>query len=127
MKARIAAEPRVSEIRKVADAVEFPGTLNVLGKHWPVEWVVDTDDFSDQTDSYGECIFTKQLIRVKNGLPFDCERDTLIHETFHAIDHELQLGLKEKQVHRLACAFYAVMRSNPDFVAHIMTPHPEEA
>lgn len=112
--------------KKISEEMIFPGTLNIMGKHWVVEWVANTDDFSDSTDACGETVYAKQIIRIKEHQTFDSERDTLIHEPFHAIDHELQLGLKEKQIHRLACAFYGMMRANPDFVAYLMAPHPEE-
>lgn len=115
------------EVKKVAEEIVFPSTLNILGKRWPVEWVANPDEFSDSEDGCGETDFRKQTIRIKENQVFDAERDTLIHEPFHAIDNELQLGLKEKQVHRLACAFYQVMRANPDYVAYLMAPHPEEA
>lgn len=120
----VVAEPAIA--RKVSEDIIFPGTLNILGKHWSVEWVENPDDFSDSEDGDGETIFRTQTIRIKEKQHFDAERDTLVHEIFHAIDNNMQLGLKEKQVHRLACAFYGVMRSNPDLVAHLMAPHPEE-
>lgn len=117
--------PHNPDAEKLQD--EFPGSLNILGKHWPVEWVSHASEFSDGTDAAGETIFSRQTIRVMEGQAFDAERDTLIHEPLHAIDHDMQLGLKEKQVHRLASALYQFMRANPDWVAHIMAPHPEES
>lgn len=119
-------QARLPEPPKNPQEEFLPGTLNILGKRWPVEWVSNPDDFSDSTDGCGETVYAKQTIRIKEGQHFDAERDTLVHEPFHAIDHELQLGLKEKQIHRLACAFYQVMRANPDYVAYLMAPHPED-
>lgn len=110
----------------VKEQEAFPGSLNIMGKHWPFEWVENSSDFSDGNDANGETVYSRQTIRIKDGTHFDCERDTVIHETLHALDHELQLGLKEKQVHRLATGLYQIFRSNPDLYAYIMAPHPEE-
>jgi hypothetical protein len=114
------------ETKKVAEEIVFPGTLNILGKRWPVEWVVNPDDFSDSEDGDGETVFRTQTIRVKENQPFDAERDTVIHEILHALDNTLRLGLRHKQVYRLAAALYQLMRANPDLVAYIMAAHPEE-
>ena len=49
--------------------------------------------------------------------------ETFIHEIIHQLDYELQLGLKEKQTHRLAVGLYAVFACNANtFDFKVMFP-----
>ena len=44
--------------------------------------------------------------------------DVVMHEIVHAIDHILNLGLKEAGVHRLGYAIGKVLRDNPHLVEY---------
>jgi hypothetical protein len=44
-------------------------------------------------------------------------KDTVLHECIHILDHGSQIGLKEKQVHRIASALLEMMWSNPTLAA----------
>ena len=45
----------------------------------------------------------------------ECLKDTLLHECIHAFDYNLQLELKEDQVHRLTACLIALFKENPKF------------
>jgi len=59
---------------------------------------------------YNEC-----LIKYLDNIKGDELRDTLLHETIHAIDYIAQIGLEEKQVHALASLLLCVLKDNKEF------------
>lgn len=86
-------------------------TLKILGKTYRVKFV----DKVDEEDSLGLCKDAEQEILLRIDQPQDCLRDTLLHEIVHAIDFQLHLGLKERQVHCVATGITAVLLDNPEF------------
>jgi len=61
---------------------------------------------------FGECDYSKQVIRIARGQSKDEERDTLLHEVIHAASHVEGLGLKEHQVERLATRLTQIYKHN---------------
>lgn len=81
-------------------------SLDILGKHYQIEWVDELDD------ALGITYSSKQLIKMVKDLPVDTERETLLHEVIHAVEDGMGLNLTEAQVHGLACGLYAVLKNN---------------
>lgn len=47
-------------------------------------------------------------------------KDTMLHESIHAIDYILQLGLREKQVHCLSAGLLEMLKANPKFTRWLL-------
>jgi hypothetical protein len=92
--------------------------LDILGKRYRVNFV-DREEGSD----CGLCLYNVCTIEIATG--FQCveqQRDTLLHEVLHAVDHEMNgLGgaLRERHIRTLATGLYAVLRQNPALVAFL--------
>jgi hypothetical protein len=94
-----------------------PGKLDILGKKFKV-LQMPTDNTEDHD---GLMELSKQEIWYRSQEALSYNQDTVLHETVHAIDEVLQLGLKEKQVHQLAAALLAVIKHNPKFINWLLT------
>lgn len=88
----------------------IPETLNVLGKRYAVQLV------QRESGDYGECFVDKCRIEVADYQCEDQQRDTLLHEVMHAVDHEMHCSMSEPQIRRMATGLLAVLRHNPEFV-----------
>jgi hypothetical protein len=64
---------------------------------------------------YGHAVHTCDELRINAGLKSSRRSTVLMHETLHAVDEVYQIGLSEKQVHRLAVGLMNLKRDNPDF------------
>lgn len=89
-----------------------PRSIKIIGKTYAILFV----DEVDAEDSSGEHDLQKQEIKVKKAIHFELARDTLLHEVLHAVDEQLDLRLKHKQIHALAVGLLQVLRENADFV-----------
>lgn len=89
-----------------------PTQIRVVGKTYAVLFV----DEVDSEDSNGEHDLQRQEIKVKNAIHPELAMDTLLHEVLHAIDEQLDLRLKHKQVHALAVGILQVLRENDHLV-----------
>jgi hypothetical protein len=69
---------------------------------------------------YGETRYSKLQLAVDPGNPAHRVRETMLHESLHAVDDEYGLGLDEAIVDRLARALYATLRANPELVKFIL-------
>lgn len=92
-----------------------PRTVRVIGKTFAIEYVDKVDD----EDSAGEHRRDAQLIKVRVGQHPETLRETLLHEVIHAVEEQLDLGMKERQVHSLAIGLFQVLRENRDLVEFI--------
>ena len=92
-----------------------PESILVIGKTFAVE---DVDKVDDE-DSSGEQRRDQQLIKVKAGQHPETLRETLLHELIHAIEEQLGLDMKERQVHSLAIGLFQVLRENPALVRFV--------
>lgn len=61
----------------------------------------------------GLCHSDIQEIWLNDANTVETNRNVLLHECIHAIDHALQLELSERQVSVLATAIIAFARDNP--------------
>jgi hypothetical protein len=86
--------------------------LKIIGKTYALRFV---DTVDEKEDLLGLCQDGKQDIQVSIHQPPDALKDTILHEIIHAIDYQMQLGLKERQVHGIAAGIVAVFLDNPEF------------
>lgn len=94
----------------------LPSVLRIIGKQYKTALVDKVDD----QDSDGESDPVSQRIILAKSQTFEPARETTLHELVHAIDHQMGLGLKEKQVEGLGVGIFALMRDNPSFVRWLM-------
>lgn len=90
-------------------------TIDIAGKIYQVELVKE-----DHMPNLGEHLRDKQVIRIREGQVPECERDTVLHEVFHAISDSFILNLNEKEVHILAGAVLALLRHNSDLAKYLV-------
>lgn len=93
----------------------MPTEVNVLGKPYRVE-LVEREAGTD----YGECFADQCRIEVAS---FQCEHqkcDTLWHEVLHAVDHEANTRISERQIRLLATLTLCVLRLNRDLVEYLL-------
>jgi hypothetical protein len=84
--------------------------LVIFGKRYRVEWKPASGKDS------GECFNDKCLILVNPEIHPEQQRDTLLHEVCHAIDIEMDTGMRERQIRLLATGLLQFMRSNPEVI-----------
>lgn len=72
------------------------------------------------SDKMGYCDFRQSRIVLSQGNSPTSMRETAVHEVLHAVDHAVQSGLSEQDVHRLGRALYAVLRDNPEFTRWLL-------
>lgn len=68
----------------------------------------------------GECDSRKQIILVDDELHLEQQQDTLLHEIYHAADHEAHTKMTEGQVRRHSTMLLAALRASPEVVAFIL-------
>ena len=90
--------------------------LDIMGKRFTVRWA------KLEKDDYGRCESGKCLISVNPDHHGEQQRDALLHEALHAIDHEMYSDMREKQIRRIATGLLHFMRSNPEVVRWLMEP-----
>lgn len=117
--------------------LEIPATITVLGQRYTILVQPDAhkalyDQDPDTFDALGHCDRTMLRITLRgpDGLAEDKVRETLLHETLHAIigtsrvwpfdDHE---GREEELVSTLAPLLLDTLRRNPGLVESLMSPH----
>ena len=84
-------------------------TVDILGKRFAVVWKAPGKDM-------GECDAKACQIKVDPTIGLDQQRDTLLHEIVHAIDHEMDTNMRERQVRLTATGLFHFMRANPEIV-----------
>lgn len=95
---------------------KIPTKVHVCGKPYVIRL---TRKLGADAENLGVTSFSSQDIEVLAGQAPQCERDTVLHEITHVIDLSLALGMKERQVHAVACAMLDVLRSNPQLVRYL--------
>lgn len=94
----------------------LPDAIKIIGKTYSIESVPEMDD------DCGACYDSKQLIKISEDIPHELSQDTLLHEVMHAVDFQMHLGMKERQVSAMAAGLMAVFKENPEFVKYLFTP-----
>lgn len=105
----------IDSVSKEEDRYPVPTSVLVVGRNVPIKLVKDCPH-DGEFDPY------KLGITIKDGQVSIEEMDTLLHETMHAIDHWLDLGLSERQIRVMATGLIGVFQDNPDFADFVTRP-----
>ena len=95
----------------------IPLSVRILGKYYRVEAMPE----HTMDGEFGSCNYAYQLIEYNAKLAIDECKDTILHEMVHALDHGMQLGLKEEQVHAIATGFYSLIKDNKEFFEWVIS------
>ena len=90
----------------------MPESIDILGKQFQI--IKLHEDDKDHQDVSGQMELHCQKIWVKEYSGADVNKDTLLHETVHAIEEILHLKMKENQVHQLSAGLMAVLKQNKE-------------
>lgn len=97
--------------------IECPvGIVRIFGRDFQVNF----KPAEHMVDDLGTTHANDSKIDIRMGQSPLEERDTVLHEVIHAIDHTMEIGLKEKQVVVLAHGLIGVFQDNPEFAKYII-------
>ena len=85
--------------------------LNICGHEFTIERHKDIHNEKDEHLD-GQLDTDGQVIKIREGLHAEKEREVLWHEIVHEIDEATGLGLTEQQVTSLGRAIPATIRAN---------------
>ena len=91
----------------VGAAMRIPTCIRIIGLGYQIEWVKGL--LANEGDR-GNVSYNDAKIRIDPDIPFDRQQRTFLHETIHAIDETLKIGLKHDQVAQLAAGLTDVLR-----------------
>jgi len=93
-----------------------PQKVRVLGRDitftYPKEGGLDLEE-------YGKFTLGTLSISVQDGLPAALEREVVLHELLHAIDHSMDLGLSERHINSLGVLIMHMLSDNPDLLRYL--------
>jgi hypothetical protein len=92
----------------------IPPLVDVLGKPYSVTLTQRGEG------DYGECFADHCRIEVADYQCLLQQRDTLLHEVLHAVDHEMHCNMNESQIRRIATGLLQVLRHNAPLVAFLV-------
>ena len=96
-----------------------PERLKIISKRFAINYVQEGEgDLTE--DKMGLCDTLNQRIWIEEGLQYDTQRETILHETLHAISDEMGLGLSEEQVSGAAKGVLSVLIDNPSFAKFLL-------
>ena len=114
---------QASTLRGADLLLPLPSSVRILGKDVSIEY--SELEFPDGETAAGDMSEEKLAIRISPGqLPIE-EMDTVMHETVHALDYILNLGLTERQVHMLGSGLIGLFQDNPEFAVFVTRPMPK--
>ena len=88
--------------------MKIPQTVHILGQDFTIEFIKDRK----KLDYVGRCYPNANKIELVEDLPDDKLFQTYLHEVLHAIDINLNMGLKHKQIDTLSVALYQFLKDN---------------
>lgn len=90
----------------------IPTSVMILGKTYTIAL--------NELDGLLGCVdHSSQHIQINTGQHPESERDSLLHEIFHAVCFQTHLKLSERQVHALGAGLYQILTQNPDLVNYV--------
>ena len=98
-------------------------SIKILASRWAVKW---GEDWNKPEKERGLTEFEEKTIYINTKYPAWDQYSSLLHEVIHAIEDELDIDLKEKQVRALEIGLIQVLRENPRFVKELCKAPPEE-
>ena len=96
-----------------------PVRLKIISKRFTIDYLVNGAGDLD-VECNGECRSSEQRILIEEGLKPDTQKDTIFHETIHAISDEMGLNLTEAQVQGASVGILAVLMDNPSFARYLL-------
>jgi hypothetical protein len=97
-----------------------PERVKIISKRFTIHYVEEGHEGLGGEDNKGMCDSLNQDIFVEEGMKFDTQKETILHETLHAISDEMGLNLTEEQVDGGAKGILAVLMDNPSFAKFIL-------
>jgi hypothetical protein len=92
----------------------IPVEVDILGKPYAITVTAKGEG------DYGECFADHCRIEIAGYPCVMQQRDTLLHEVLHGIDHEMHCGMSEPQIRRMATGLLQVLRHNAGLVAYLV-------
>ena len=96
-----------------------PERIKIISKRFVVKYVPEGEGEITE-EKMGLCDTLNQVIWIEEGLQYDTQKETLIHETFHAVSDEMGANLSEEQVTLMAKGVLAMLMDNPTFARYLM-------
>lgn len=96
--------------------------VKVLSNKWKIVW---GDKWSEGEEIFGLTKELDQTIYIHTRPPEEKQYSTLFHELIHAVDMELKIGLRERQVVLLESGLVQLIRENPQFIKELMRMNPK--
>lgn len=88
--------------------MRIPQIVHILGQDFKIEFIKD----SKKRNYVGRCYPNANKIELIENLPDDKLFQTYLHEVLHAIDMNLNMGLKHKHIDTLSVALYQFLKDN---------------
>lgn len=86
----------------------IPNKVQILGQCYTIEFL----EPKKKRGFIGRCFPHGNHIQLSQELCEDKMGETFIHEVLHAIDENLELGIKHKSINRLGLALYQFLKDN---------------
>ena len=100
--------------------IKRPERIKIISKRFNIKYVPEGTEGLPESDS-GQCDSLNQQILIQDDLKYDTQKETLLHEVFHAVSTEmLAVELTEEQVLGMAKGILAVLMDNPTFARFLL-------
>ena len=99
--------------------IKRPERIKIISKRFSIAYVPEGEgDLTE--DKMGLCDTLHQQIWIEEGLEYDTQKETVLHEVLHAISDEMGLELTEAQVSGGVKGILAVLIDNPSFAKFLL-------
>ena len=89
----------------------FPKNVKIGFRNYKINRIEPSSKLNNDI-LFGEIAFVTNEININSQFDEDEQKETLIHEILHGIDHMYKLDLDEDVVSRLSVAIYTVLKDN---------------
>ena len=101
---------------QTGEGVGRPEAVRIFGKD--IQIIYGSEEFG--MESLGLAHYDSNIINIRNGQTSIGERNTVLHECIHIVEHTLGLDLDERQVTVLTNGLIGVFEDNPDFAKYVI-------
>jgi hypothetical protein len=92
-----------------------PEVVRVFGRNYYITYT----GIENGMTNLGLTHFNEGLVNIREDQRPIEEKDTLLHEFIHVIDHVLECELDERQVTILAHGLIGIFQDNPEFAKYV--------
>lgn len=92
--------------------------IKIGGLFYDVDYLDELKTKKDQ-DMYGEVLFGEVKIKINNTFP-KMKKQSILHESLHAISEQYDLRLNEVIIEKLTYALYAFLIDNKEYIGDII-------